>query len=298
MNKILTVFSVKDLENLSGIKAHTIRIWEKRYELFAPQRTDNNIRYYTTDDLKKLLNIAFLNSFGYKISKIAALSDGEIKDLVQQIHSEKTSASIAIANFKLAMFHFDSALFHKTYDDLKKTKSFEVIFEEVFMPLLDEIGLLWQTETLKPIHEHFISSLIRQKLFSAIEHLQLQQESVSNDEVFVLFLPLQEIHELGILYVHYLLLQKGKTVVYLGENVPVADLKSVTSLFDKITFVSYFTVYPTTDKVNDYLLDFHYEILQEKGNQLWILGRQSQFLNKEIEGIRSFSSIKDMLMLT
>ena len=297
MNKILTVFSVKDLENLSGIKAHTIRIWEKRYELFAPQRTDNNIRYYSTDDLKKLLNIAFLNNFGYKISKIAALSDEEVKDLVQQIYSEKTSASFAIANFKLAMFHFDSALFHKTYNDLRKTKSFEVIFVEVFLPLLDEIGMLWQTETLKPIHEHFISSLIRQKLFSAIEYLQIQNEAVVNDDVFVLFLPLQEIHELGILFVHYLLLQKGKTVVYLGENVPVEDLKSVTSLFNKITFVSYFTVYPTTDKVNDYLKGFHDEILYETGNQLWVLGRQSQFLNDQIDSVKSFSSIQDMLML-
>src|SRR5690606_1557507 len=163
MNNIKSVFSVKDLENLSGIKAHTIRIWEKRYELFSPNRDENNIRSYTSNDLKRILNIAFLNNFGYKISKIAKLSDAEIVNLAQKIYSDKTDSSFAISNFKLAMFNFDSKLFHTTYDRLLDSKDFETIFYEVFMLLLVEIGFLWQTETLTPIHEHFISSLIRQK---------------------------------------------------------------------------------------------------------------------------------------
>lgn len=296
MNNIKSVFSVKDLENLSGIKAHTIRIWEKRYDLFSPDRDNNNIRLYNSDDLKKILNIAFLNNFGYKISKISKLSEDERKNLVKQIYSEKTNASFAISNFKIAMFNFDSNLFQTTYDKLMETKTFEEVFYEVFIPLLEEIGYLWQTETLKPIHEHFISSLLRQKLFTEIE---LQQKKVSKDssEVFVLFLPQEEIHELGILFVNYLLLKQNKHVVFLGDNVLVDDLKEIVKLFDKVVFVSYFTVQPEPEKVDDYLSHFNDFILSDSSNEFWVLGKQAKFSNTAFKNIRTFSGIQEMMLL-
>lgn len=294
MNNIKTVFSVKDLENLSGIKAHTIRIWEKRYAIFSPDRNDNNVRSYNSNDLKKILNIAFLNNFGYKISKIAKLSDVEIVNLVQKIYSDKTDSSFAISNFKLAMFNFDSRLFHTTYDRLLESKDFETIFYEVFMPLLDEIGFLWQTETLTPIHEHFISSLIRQKLFSEIEQAQ-KNVNYDSEEVFVLFLPMGEIHEIGIILVNYLLLKKGKQVVYLGENVPIEELKEVLHHFNKINFISYFTVQPEEENVINYLNIFNQNILTNSAHKLFVLGKQVQFINESILNIQAFTSIKQML---
>lgn len=296
MNNIKSVFSVKDLENLSGIKAHTLRIWEKRYDLFSPDRDNNNIRLYNADDLKKLLNIAFLNNFGYKISKISKLSEDERKNLVKQIYSEKTNASFAISNFKIAMFNFDSNLFQTTYDKLMETKTFEEVFYEVFIPLLEEIGYLWQTETLKPIHEHFISSLIRQKLFTEIE---LQQKRVDKEtsEIFVLFLPQQEIHELGILFVNYLLLKQNKHVIFLGDNVLVDDLKEIVKLFDKVVFVSYFTVQPEPEKVDDYLSHFNDYILSDSSNEFWVLGKQAKFSNMTFKNIRTFSGIQEMMLL-
>lgn len=295
MNNIKSVFSVKDLENLSGIKAHTIRIWEKRYAIFSPDRNENNVRYYNSEDLKKVLNIAFLNNFGYKISKIAALGELEIKELVNQIYSDKTDASFAIAQFKLAMFKFDAQLFQNTYDQLAQNKSFEAIFFDVFLPLLEEIGLLWQTETLKPIHEHFISSLIRQKLFSEIENAQ-KHPRTDTDKVFVLFLPVDEIHEIGIIFIHYLLLSKGKQVIYLGENVPIEDLKEVEKHFKSVTFLSYFTVNPAPENVMLYLEDFHSKILKNSENQFYILGRQAQYYTNSIDAILSFKSIHEMLI--
>lgn len=294
MNNIKTVFSVKDLENLSGIKAHTIRIWEKRYGIFSPDRDTNNIRSYNSNDLKKILNIAFLNNFGYKISKIAQLSEVEIIQLVQKIYSDKTDSSYAISNFKLAMFNFDTKLFHTTYDKLLETKDFEVIFYEVFIPLLDEIGFLWQTETLTPIHEHFISSLIRQKLFSEIEHVQ-RSVSFSSDEMYVLFLPMGEIHELGIIFVNYLLLKRGKQVIYLGENVPVEDLNEVMRHFEKITFVSYFTVQPEEENVSMYLQNFDQNILKNSPHQFFVLGKQIQSYHSKNPTIQCFTTIKQML---
>lgn len=295
MNKIKSVFSVKDLENLSGVKAHTIRIWEKRYNLFSPIRDDNNIRSYNTDDLKKILNISYLNNFGYKISKIAKLTESEMVALTQQIYSEKTQASFAISNLKFAMFNFDAKLFHSTYDELEKSKSFEEIFYDVFIPLLDEIGFLWQTETLKPVHEHFISSLIRQKLFSEIEKAQ-KNVNFSNEEVYVLYLPMHEIHELGIMFVNYLLLRKNKHVIYLGESVPMEDLQEVIKYYNKITFLSYFTVQPEIDNLESYLFDFKNSILKREQDRFYILGKQVSDYHSQIPGIYTFSGIQAMLM--
>lgn len=295
MNKIKSVFSVKDLENLSGVKAHTIRIWEKRYNLFSPIRDDNNIRSYNTDDLKKILNISYLNNFGYKISKIAKLTESEMVALTQQIYSEKTQASFAISNLKFAMFNFDAKLFHSTYDELEKSKSFEEIFYDVFIPLLDEIGFLWQTETLKPVHEHFISSLIRQKLFSEIEKAQ-KNVNFSNEEVYVLYLPMHEIHELGIMFVNYLLLRKNKHVIYLGESVPMEDLQEVIKYYNKITFLSYFTVQPEIDNLESYLFDFKNSILKREQDRFYILGKQVSDYHSQIPGIYTFSGIQTMLM--
>lgn len=291
MNNIKSVFSVKDLENLSGVKAHTIRIWEKRYNLFSPIRDDNNIRSYNTDDLKKILNISYLNNFGYKISKIAKLTESEMVALTQQIYSEKTQASFAISNLKFAMFNFDAKLFHSTYDELEKSKSFEEIFYDVFIPLLDEIGFLWQTETLKPVHEHFISSLIRQKLFSEIEKAQ-KNVNFSNEEVYVLYLPMHEIHELGIMFVNYLLLRKNKHVIYLGESVPMEDLQEVIKYYNKITFLSYFTVQPEIDNLESYLFDFKHSILKREQDRFYILGKQVSDYHSQIPGIYTFQEFK------
>lgn len=295
MNNIRSVFSVKDLENLSGIKAHTIRIWEKRYDLFSPNRDENNVRSYDSNDLKRILNIAFLNNFGYKISKIAKLSDSEIVDLAQKIYSDKTESSFAISKLKLAMFNFDAKLFHETYDKLLESKEFEAIFYEVFIPLLDEIGFLWQTETLTPIHEHFISSLIRQKLFSEIENAQ-KNVNVNSEEVFVLFLPMGEIHEIGIILVNYLLLKKGKQVIYLGENVPTEELKHVLNHFDKITFVSYFTVQPETEKLVDYLNHFKSEILTRDSDRFCVLGKQVLDFKSPVKNIFTYNGIQNLLL--
>ena len=167
MNNVKTSFSIRDMENLSGIKAHTIRIWEKRYNLFSPERTDTNIRTYSLESLQKLLNVTLLYNNGYKISKIAKLGEDNIPVLVNEIIAEKSEKSHALNSFKLAMLNFDQALFLNTYNELKEDKSFTQIFNDVFLPLLNELGLLWQTNTISPAHEHFISNLIKQLLVLA-----------------------------------------------------------------------------------------------------------------------------------
>ena len=161
MSYIKKQFSIKNLEVLSGIKAHTLRMWEKRYGILTPQRTDTNIRTYGLDDLQKLLNISFLNENGYKISRISKLKDEEINELVKSFSSTNHSNDRAIKSFTLSMYNFDQNLFFDTYNSLLKTKTFREIFYQVFIPLLESIGLLWQTNSIHPVHEHFISNLIK-----------------------------------------------------------------------------------------------------------------------------------------
>ena len=189
-------FSIKDLEHLTGVKAHTIRIWEKRYDILQPARTGSNIRTYDISDLQKILNVTFLNGHGYKISRISKLSDDEIIDLVKSVAATKSEQSRALNSFKIAMINFDQTLFDRTYRELEERRDFRTIFHQIFLPLLDEIGILWQTKAIHPVHEHFLAALIKQKLYENIALLE-NEEVLKEDEHFVLFLPENEIHDLG-----------------------------------------------------------------------------------------------------
>ena len=295
MNNIKTTFSIKDLENLSGIKAHTIRIWEKRYNILEPLRTDTNIRLYDLSSLQKLLNVTLLNEYGYKISKIATFPPEKIPILVKDIIQEKNSKNHAISAFKISMMNFDQELFLNTYNWLISEKSFRQVFFEIFIPLIEELGFLWQTNTISPAHEHFVSYLIKQKLLLNIEKLQ-SQSPVNTDKVFVLSLPLNEIHELGLMYVHYEILTYGYKVIYLGESVPVDNLKDVKKHFENIIFLSYFTVQPERDNVNEYVNSMVNQ-LADKSNELWFLGRNSTYIDDDLKtkNVKVFNSIEDLV---
>lgn len=279
MNSVKNVFSIKDFENLSGIKAHTIRIWEKRYNILEPMRTDTNIRCYDIKNLQKLLNIVVLHNYGYKISKIALLDPEEIPIKVKEIISEKSVKIHAIKSFKLAMMNFDHTLFFNTYDELLKNKTFKDVFNEVFIPLMEELGYLWQTDTISPAHEHFITYLIKQKLLSITEQIQ-SKPATKTDRVYVLYLPLNEIHELGLMYLNYEFLDSGYHTIYLGESVPIESLIDLKDYFEKITFVSYFTVEPSIDKIPEYIERMEENLLKDTNHELVLLGRLTSEINK------------------
>lgn len=295
MNNVKNIFSIKDLENLSGIKAHTIRIWEKRYNALEPMRTDSNIRYYDITNLQKLLNIVLLHDYGYKISKISKLTESEIPLLVKQITTEKTAKNHAINSFKMAMMNFDQTLFFKTYDNLLSEKTFREVFYEVFIPLMNEIGILWQTDTISPAHEHFISNLLKQKIQVNTEKVQLV-EPTNKERVFVLYLPVNEIHEIGLMYLNYEILIQGYRCIYLGENLPVKSLKDVTSFFNNITFITYCTVEPNAESIDDYINQFDKEILNKNSSQLYMLGKMINNINKSnlSNKVKLFDSIEEL----
>lgn len=296
MSSIKSVFSIKDLENLTGVKAHTIRIWEKRYNVLEPMRTDTNIRFYDLASLQKLLNITLLHNHGYKISKISQYPPEKIPVMVREIISKKSVKHHAINAFKIAMMNFDQTLFFETYNTLLSEKTFREVFHEVIIPLMNEVGLLWQTDTITPAHEHFISFLIKQKLLINTEVLQSRLPS-NHDKIFVLFLPVNEIHELGLMYLNYEILYSGYKSIYLGESVPLDNLKDIKKYFDNITFVSYLTVQPDKNEINNYLEKINKEIINDNNCELWLIGRMLEHVDENVlnRKTRLFYSISDLV---
>jgi MerR family transcriptional regulator, light-induced transcriptional regulator len=295
MNNIKAVFSIKDLENLSGIKAHTIRIWEKRYDVLKPLRTDTNIRLYDLAGLQKLLNITLLHNHGYKISTISKYPEADLPELVNDIISQKSVKHHAVNAFKMAMMHFDQVLFTTTYEKLLSEKTFREIFHEVFIPLMNELGLLWQTNTISPSHEHFITYLIKQKIISNTEKIQYNEPTKTN-RLFVLFLPDNEIHELGLLYLNYEIINEGYKSIYLGESVPLDSLIEIRKYFDSVTYIAYTTVKPEKNEINDYV-DYVSEKVLAPDSEMWFIGTMTQFINdtKLSYKIKKFSSISDLI---
>jgi DNA-binding transcriptional MerR regulator len=296
MNNVKKNFSIRDLENLSGIKAHTIRIWEKRYNLLSPERTDTNIRTYNLASLQKLLNITLLYHNGHKISKIAKIPEGDIPLVVREIVAKNSSKNHAMNAFKLAMMNFDQTIFFNTYNSLINEKSFREVFKETFIPLLNELGLLWQTDTISPAHEHFITSLIKQKILINTEKLQ-HLKPTKTDKVFVAYLPENEIHEIGLLYLNYEIILRGYKSIYLGQTIPMENLMDLMKYFDNIYFLSYFTVVPEKDRINKYIEDFKDLVVDYNDPNLWILGRQVQHLDetKLPNFIKTFHSIDQVV---
>lgn len=217
-------YSIKELERLSGIKAHTIRIWEKRHKIIAPSRTSTNIRFYSDADLKKIINVSTLNNSGIKISRIADMSLEEMNQKVLEITEIKNEATVHIDQLVIAMIDMEEELFEKILNRLILRHGFERTMTEVIYPFLEKIGILWQTQNITPAHEHYISNLIRQKVIVAIDGLAIPPKTARR---VLLFLPESELHEIGLLFYHYLSRKAGNRTYYLGQSVPYGDLVKV-----------------------------------------------------------------------
>jgi len=281
LNKIKSILSINDLEKFTGIKSHTIRVWEKRYNVFEPKRDKNNVRIYEISDLKKLINISLLIENGNKISRITKFSEKQIEIEVNNI--TKKIENFSVNSFKIAMLNFDYDLFNKTYKNLTNKLDFIEIYTTVFVPLLNEVGFLWHTNSINPSHEHFVSEIIKQKIIINIDKIQEKEKRTkSESSVFIVFLPENEIHEIGALFIHYLLLLNKKNSIYIGTSIETKDLQSFNNKHDNIIFVGYFTVEPSTDLIKDYFLNFETQILKNNC-KLVITGSKSKDIEQKIK---------------
>src|SRR5580692_5316602 len=223
----MNVFTIKDLENLSGIKAHTIRIWEQRYNFLKPNRTGTNIRYYCNQELKTILNISLLNKFGYKISHIDKMSEQELKTRIISLSDTEAQQERIVNELITYMIDLDIISFEEVLDNFVLTKGTDKTVNQIVFPFLNRIGILWMTNHIHPAQEHLVTNVIRQKLIVGIEGAMAP---LRVDKKVLLFLPEGEYHELGLLYVYYLLKSHGVKVLYLGADTPLQDLEFVCKL--------------------------------------------------------------------
>jgi MerR family transcriptional regulator, light-induced transcriptional regulator len=273
----MAAYTIRDLERISGIKAHTIRIWEKRFGLIEPERTSTNIRTYCDAELRKLLNISILNKNGYKISRIARLSREEIFVNINKLTENPCDTESQIDNMAIAMIDLDELKFEKILSRSIIQFGFEDTVIKVMIPFLVRIGIMWQTGTINAAHEHFISNLFRQKMFVAIDSLVTGNSH--NPKTALLFLPEGELHEMGLLFTNYLIRKKGHRVIYLGQNVPFGDLVEVAKkcYFD-ILVTSFISSVSGRDILN-YLQDLNDKI---PGKTIFLTGELSAQLKSQL----------------
>jgi DNA-binding transcriptional MerR regulator len=257
----MNAFTIKDIENLSGIKAHTIRIWEQRYSFLTPRRTGTNIRYYSNDELQKVLNIALLNKYGYKISHIDRMSAMEMAEKILELshiqaQQERVVNQLIHCMSDLKMDEFESAL-----DIYIKAKGIEKTIIQILFPFLERIGILWVTNHINPAQEHLVSNIIRQKLITGIDGIKnTGQPTITS----LLFLPEGEHHELGLLFIHYLLKMQGIKVLYLGTNVPLKNVASVASLTNPDFLYAHLTSVAPNFSFERFLFNAHQTMPEKK----------------------------------
>lgn len=281
----MNTYSIKEIERLTDIKAHTIRIWEQRYNLLEPLRTDTNIRYYTNEHLKKILNVNSLYKAGYKISKIAELSEEQLKDKIASLQSNNNFETI-IAEFVKVTIDFDEESFNKLFSDCINKYGIETSIIDILYPFLDKIGVLWQTDKIHPAQEHFISNLIRQKIIANTDSLKTK---VSKAETFLLFLPEGELHEISLLFYNYILKKNGYKVIYLGQSVPLKDLVKVIEYCQPDNIIMYSINHDVKGRIPHYVEQIATFSFVKK-----LFVKTSYDIGKQ-SNITPFSSISDFL---
>lgn len=280
-------YSIKDLETLSGIKAHTIRIWEKRYNLLNPKRTTTNIRYYTDSDLRRILNVSLLVKDGYKISKVAKWEQDQIKETVLHVSKSKNSKEGYIDRLMLYMVNFDNVGFVNLINEIHDRYGLEEATYKVTFSLFERIGTFWQVGSIFPAQEHYVTHIIRQKLIAEIDKMGLNN---TRDQTMLFFLPEDEMHELSLLFYSYMAHKSGFNVIYLGQFVPFNDLKKL-QVHVAIDFV--FTAFINSkpkEELETYLEDLKALFQQQK---IFITGRQVQQLNLVLP--RNVKTVKDYM---
>lgn len=281
-------YSIKELETLSGIKAHTIRIWEKRHRLIIPKRTATNIRYYSDDDLKRIINVSLLNNHGVKISRIADMSDQEIQSEIVELTNSRSDVDLFIDQLIISMIDMEEEKFEKMLSHLIMKFGFEKTVLEVVYPFMEKIGILWQAGNINPAQEHFISNLVRQKLIVAIDSLPFPGKAATRA---ILFLPENELHDIGLLFDLYIMKSMGMKTYYLGQHLPYSDLKSVCEIHHPKYLVTSLTVSAKPQRTIQYIQSILSEIPQVT---LLVSGQFSQKLGLESPKLKFFKNSTDL----
>lgn len=272
----MPIYSIKDLENLTGIQAHTIRIWEQRYGLLSPNRTPTNIRRYSDKELRKLLSVALLNNNGWKISKIAKMSDAEVTDLVLRLtEGEDVSVENQIETLKMVMVEMSEEKFDKVFSHLVLQLGFEETIYKIFIPFFKRLTYLWQTDAVTIAQINFMTSLYRQKMYVAIDGIVPQYNP--NKKSFIMFLPQTEWLDIGLLFCNYMAKKRGHFSLYLGASFPAKELLELIPKYPN----SYLLSVATLSQIN--LTKYYNQLLEQCNNGQKILVTGNQIDSIKIE---------------
>ena len=261
----MSVYSIADLEKLSGIKAHTLRIWEKRYNIVEPNRTDTNIRFYDDIQLKKILNISFLVNQGFKISKLAILSAENLANKVKENSAISSSYESLINNMIISSLTFDAPLFNITFEKAITSLGLSKTYESIIIPSLNKIGSLWSSGELFPAQEHFLSNLIKQKLYAILDNVTPDTQISKS---ILLFLPPWESHDFALLYSDILFKQRGLNVINTGRSI---SKDSIYECIEKIKPDYLFTTVIVGHKVTE-IQEFFDGISKHNSNGKFLIG--------------------------
>ncbi len=272
----MNAFTIKDLENLSGIKAHTIRIWEQRYSFLKPERSDTNIRYYSNNELKTILNISLLNKYGYKISHIDKMSEVEMHDKIVSLTQIQAQQEKIVNDLIKHLVDLDLNKFEKIIDDYIKAKGIQKSIIQIIFPFLECIGILWVTNHINPAQEHLVTNIIRQKLIVGIDGIKHHPHP---KKTALLFLPEGEYHELGLLFTSFLLKSNGVQILYLGANVPMRDMEYIAKLKRPDFLYTHLTSVAHNFNFEKFLSNLHSKL---PGYQVFVSGQLTQSYKKKL----------------
>ena len=284
-------YSIKEIEQLSGIKAHTLRIWEQRYNFIKPKRTDTNIRYYDDNDLKFVLNVSLLKDHGHKISHICSMPEQDIQMEVSRLMEKKMGFTEQIQALTLSMLELDEERFEKTISTNILQIGFERTMMNLIYPFFQRIGILWQTGAIAPAQEHFISYLVRQKIIVAIDGQFVSSDNYN--KTYLLYLPEDELHEMSLLFSSYLIKSRNNKVIYIGQNVPYSDLVSIYKDHNPDFLLTVMTTNPPTSEAQQYI----YKLSQSfENSKILISGHQVVGQDLEIpENVILLNKLQDLI---
>lgn len=284
-------YSIKEIEQLSGIKAHTLRIWEQRYNFIKPKRTDTNIRYYDDNDLRFVLNVSLLKDHGHKISHICSMPEQDIQTEVSRLMDKKMGFSEQIQALTLSMLELDEERFEKTLNTNILQIGFERTMMNLIYPFFQRIGILWQTGAITPAQEHFISYLVRQKIIVAIDGQFVSPDNYHN--TYLLYLPENELHEMSLLFSSYLIKSRNNKVIYIGQNVPHSDLVNIYKDHNPDFLLTVMTTNPPTNEAQAYI----YKLSETfKNSKILISGHQVVGQDLEIpENVVLLNKLQDLI---
>lgn len=283
-------YSIKDIETLTGVQAHTIRIWEQRYGILKPERSDTNIRSYSDEQLKYVLNLSFLNKHGIKISKLASMDNSQIVKEIEKLSDSAEYNNVSILGMQSAMIDFDKNKFEKIFSSCILRDGILKTMTQVIIPFLQKIGTLWATNSINPAQEHFITNLIRKKLLVAID--SIIPENNVNSKKILLYMPEGEYHEIPLLMTYYIIKRYHHDALYMGASLPLNDLRKAIEFVKPDYIVSMVTL-PTQDlTINEYL---HILCSSYKGTHFVLGGKQAEYVTDKIKNLSLTHSIDDII---